>query len=183
MKILLVSFIIASVGFCTPKCDESNLIDAYAFPENMEEFIPYEDQDQFTLVHNLGTKIQFEVLRNSTVESGVCDHCCDYNTYENEELFIITDYPFYEIQFYITAGEDERFHYGISIGRDFFSLNEEMQMSDSIKINGQYFHDVFKLESNSYIEEYEREIDSLYFNYSTGILKIIQQNGDTYELL
>ena len=182
MKILIISFLIASVGFCTPKCDESNLIDAYAFPDNMEELIPYENQDKFTLIHNSGTEIPFEVFRNSTVETGGCDHCCDYYTYENEELFVVSDYPFYDIQFNINAGEEGIFNYGISIGREYFSLDEDMQMSDSVKINNQYFHEVFKLKSNSYSEEYEREVDSLYFNYSTGILKIIQQNGDTYEI-
>ncbi len=182
MKFLIISFLIASVGFCTPKCDESNLTDAYTFPENMEEFIPYEHQDQFAMLHNSGTEIQFEVHRNSTVETASCDHCCDYYTYENEELFVISDYPFYDIQFYINADDEERFNYGISIGRESFSLDEDMQMPDSVKINDQYFHEVFKLKSNSHSEEYEREIDSMYFNYSTGILKIIEQNGDSYEI-
>lgn len=182
MKILIISFLIASVGFCTPKCDESNLIDAYTFPENMDEFIPYQDQDQFTLMHNSGTEIPFKVFRNSTVETDGCDHCCDYYTYENEELFFISDYPFYDIQFYINAGEGERFNYGISIGRESFSLNEGMQMSDSVKIDGQYYNEVFKIKSNSYSEEYEVEVDSLYFNYSVGILKIVEANGDSYEI-
>lgn len=182
MKILIISFLIASVGFCSPKCDESNLIDAYTFPENMEEFIPYENQDKFMLVHNSGTEIQFEAFRNSTVETDGCDHCCDYYTYESEELFITSVYPFYDIEVKIYAGEDNSFDYGILIGREYFRLDENLQMIDSVKINNQYFHEVLKLKSSSFSEEYEREVDSLYFNYSTGILKIVQQDGDTYEI-
>lgn len=170
------------MGFCNPKCDESTLTDAFTFPENMSDFIPYDNEDKFTLVHNSGTEIQFEVYRNSTVETDGCDHCCDYYTYEREQMFIVADYPFYDIESNIYAREENTFNYGIAIGREYFSLNEDMEMVDSVKINNQYFYDVLKLKSNSYSEEYESEIDSLYYNYSSGILKIIQENGDTYEI-
>jgi hypothetical protein len=182
MKFISLAIIIASVGFCTPKCDETAPSDVYTFPDNMEELIPYENQEKFTLVHNSGTEILFEVQRNSTVETISCDHCCDYFTYESEDLRVFSDYPFYDIQFNINAEEEENYSYGITIGREYFSLNERIQTVDSVRIKDQYFHDVFKMKSDSYREEYEIEIDSLYFNYSIGILKIVQVHGDTYEI-
>lgn len=182
MKLLSTAVLIASVGFCTPKCDESNLVNALVFPENMEDYIPYKDHDKFTLVHNSGTEIQFEVYRNSTVETDHCDHCCDYYTYENEQLFFTSDYPFYDIQSSITAITENEFEYRISIGEEYFALNEQAPLADSVKINNRYFYDVLKLKSYNYTDDSKREIDSLYFNYPSGILKIIEQNGDVYEI-
>jgi hypothetical protein len=183
MKVLVISFLIASVGFCTPKCDEDGPSEFFTLPEDIEEIIPYSNEGEFILEHNLGTEITFEVLRDSTVDFNYCDHCCD-TSYENKRIYISSDYPIFDIEINLIPYEESSYDYSITIGRDYFSLSdhENLQKFDSVHINGLYFQNVYKLQSSSYGDN-PPEIDSLYYNFEAGIIKIIQQNGDTYEKL
>src|SRR5690554_4637614 len=144
MKYLIISFLIASVGFCTPKCDETGLTQVFVLPDNVSEMIPYEDGDQILLKHNRGAEIAFDVARESHKNERYCDHCCSNSTYESESLVISSDYPIFDFKIELTATEDSSYYYSIYMGRNcsFVIEQEGMQTFDSVKVNNKYYNEV-----------------------------------------
>ena len=59
------------------------------------------------------------------------------------------------------------------------------EMLDSLKVNGRYYHDVFKLKSelvDYYEEEGSIHADTYYYNYENGLLGVVMSNGEKYWL-
>ncbi len=67
------------------------------------------------------------------------------------------------------------------IGED----HSNYEMLDSLKVNGRYYHDVFKLKSelvDYYEEEGSIHADTYYYNYEKGLLGVVMSNGEKYWL-
>lgn len=67
------------------------------------------------------------------------------------------------------------------IGED----HSNYEMLDSLKVNGRYYHDVFKLKSelvDYYEEEGSIHADTYYYNYENGLLGVVMSNGEKYWL-
>ena len=163
--------------------------------------------DVFRMKHESDrTVIDFTVSRHRQKETGF-DYMyekykpapnCIYE-YESDITKCTPNYPIFnvEIEFsnrYMAFEEEGGQNYAKSatifavgsarlplIGED----TSNYEMLDSLKVNGRYYHDVFKLKSelvDYYEEEGSIHADTYYYNYENGLLGVVMSNGEKYWL-
>ena len=186
---------------------KTTYVDLGRIPGQYLATVPYRNGDVFRMQHESDrTVIDFTVSRHRQKETGF-DYMyekykpapnCVYE-YESDITKCTPNYPIFnvEIEFsnrYMAFEEEGGQNYAKSatifavgsarlpfIGED----HSNYEMLDSLKVNGRYYHDVFKLKSelvDYYEEEGSIHADTYYYNYENGLLGVVMSNGEKYWL-
>lgn len=187
MKNLL--FILLS-AFPTCHHCEPQTFDAGPLPEKASTMIPYEDGSTVKLKHSNGKTITFSVSRDKSFkEETHCDDCCTTFKFEEDKTILIPDYPLAKIEFSILNYDSGHYYCEVMIDRGYFIVPDpddpysNPMRAESINIGGKDYSSVFLLSNqNNYMADNPVTYDSLYYNYSDGILKIVMTNAEYYEI-
>jgi hypothetical protein len=184
--IILLMLLLASCNPCDPET-----FDMGKLPDEALLFVPYQDGEEVKLIHSAGHTINFRVAREIQQKTEyLCDRCCDIIKYEEDVTVLSPDYPVFQISIAISNFDSALYSCGLRMtGASFVIPTQEFQYNyfnqvDSIVIGGEIYEDVFMLnyEPWYYSQENPVQVDSLYYNYSHGILKIIMSNNEFYEI-
>ena len=156
--------------------------------------IPYKNGNSIIMEHSQGKSMEFVVNRKSSKEQTSCEHCCKYNyIYEVDETDLITNYPIFSISFSISGLDTTNYYIGSYIGNSNVTIPtsynktnnyNDAKLEDSILIKDKKYYNVFKIKSS--VNDFYKDIlfvDSVYYNYKFGLIKIIMSNEETYTLL
>ena len=182
-------------------------VDLGRIPEQYLATVPYRNGDVFRMQHESDrVVIDFTVSRHRQKEMGY-DYLYEklkpapnyIYEYEADITKCTPNYPIFEVEISFSndymAYEEEGmqawnkcanlFAVGNAriplFGEDYSSY----EMVDSLKVNGRYYHDVFKLKSelvDYYEEEGSIHADTYYYNYENGLLEVVMSNGEKYWL-
>lgn len=192
MKKIILILLPLILSSCWPCKIEPILIENGNLPDSILSYIPYQQDSVYKLQHSNGLILNFGATRSTYDEWTSCDHCCDYEYhYEINQTNLTTDYPLFDIQFWIDNQDTSYYSCHLSVGNSSFFLpilDSDYKNSnnfDSINLNSMVYYDVLKLESNygNYYDKDSIYIDSLYYNTTYGILKLLISNGESYEII
>jgi hypothetical protein len=190
MKHLIIALFVIFSG-CRP-C-EPETYDMGKLSDEALAHIPYQSGDQVTLQHSAGHKINFQVTRTTTQkEEHLCGHCCDIYLFEENQTILTPDYPIFPITVTISNMDSVVHAFGVWMNGASFSIPttdfqfEYYHQADSLIIGKSTYYDVFLLKDELDYYQYSQEnpirVDSLYYNYSQGILKITMSNDEYYQI-
>lgn len=188
MKHILLLLLTA---FPTCRHCEPQIYDAGPLPSEAFLCVPYEDGKTTSLTHSNGKTINFAISREVTAVEWVdCMECCITFKHEEELTSLKPDYPLFEIR--ISIVNHDTAHYDCSVwidGANFYIptndyTREYTTRVDSMLIGGKYYYDLFLLpDANDYMQKNPVRIDSLYYNFSDGIVKITMTNDEYYQII
>ena len=187
-----------------PHSSKTTYKDLGKIPEQYLATVPYQDGDVFRLQHESDRVIiDFTVSRHRQKETGFDWFDEKYKPapnyiyeYETDITKCTPNYSIFNVEINFSnqylAFEEEGLNYTKSatllavgsaripfIGED----HSNYEILDSLKVNGHYYHNVFKLKSEL-IDYYEEEgaiyAETYYYNYEKGLLGIIMSNGEKY---
>ena len=187
-----------------PHSSKTTYKDLGKIPEQYLATVPYQDGDVFRLQHESDRVIiDFTVSRHRQKETGFDWFDEKYKPapnyiyeYETDITKCTPNYSIFNVEINFSnqylAFEEEGLNYAKSatlfavgsaripfIGEDLSNY----EILDSLKVNGHYYHNVFKLKSEL-IDYYEEEgaiyAETYYYNYEKGLLGIIMSNGEKY---
>ena len=207
-KKLGTSVILVAMTVLFTSCPRSKptYIDLGRIPEQYLATVPYRNGDVFRMQHESDrTVIDFTVSRHRQKETGYDWFIEKYKPapnyvyeYEADITKCTPNYPIFNVEIEFSnrymAFEEEGQNYAKSatifavgsarlpfIGED----HSNYEMLDSLKVNGRYYHDVFKLKSelvDYYEEEGSIHADTYYYNYEKGLLGVVMSNDEKYWL-
>jgi len=191
--ILVFFAILAIFSSSCKQCDPPTLIQLVPISEENLAMLPYKKCDTLTLVHSGGKIIKFAIEQTSSKEQTYCeDYCCDTNyEYEVIRTFLQPDYPIFDIEFYMTGFESNQVQLSVSMGNSSMIIptiditREYYQAKDSVFIGNTWYRSVYCLKTytDSYVQNgFEIYPDSLFYNYTEGILQIKMTNNETFTL-
>lgn len=190
MKIWIYVITILLFSACRP-CDTIT-IDNGAIPDSVLRYVPYINGDTYSFRHSNGLIINFNTTRTTQKDVTYCRGCCKYeHIFEVNYTTLVPDYPIFNFQFQINNQDTLNLHCYASIGKYSFCIptnrefdSGQFEKIDSVKIDSIYYYQVFKLKS-IYNDDYGRDsiyVDSMYYNYEKGIIKILLSNGENYTI-
>jgi len=176
---------------CSCGCDEPTIIDMGLIPDSILSQVPYQDGQIYPFTHSGGKVISFTAQRTSRDEYLYCDRCCDDYSYRYQvnETVLTPDYPVFPFRIQLNSLDSACYAHMISIGNCSFHLlarNPDayhFDYADSLQFNGKWYPGVYSLKNtDSYwmIQDSIRP-DSLYYNFRSGIIKIVMTNGEYYQ--
>lgn len=176
---------------CSCGCDEPTIIDMGLIPDSILSEVPYEDGLIYPFTHSGGKVISFTAQRTSRDEYLYCDRCCDDYSYRYQvnETVLTPDYPVFQLRIQLNSMDSSYYGHSIWIGRHGFYVsvrnmeNFPVDYADSLQFNGKWYPGVYSLKNtDSYwmIQDSIRP-DSLYYNFRSGIIKIVMTNGEYYQ--
>lgn len=175
-KTLFFITVITFIVGCCPKAP----VFKYIISNDILAFVPYKEKDTVMFIYNNTKQINYVVNVNRSFDSENCHGCCKViNEFEVINFNLSTDYPISDIRLTISAVGK-----GLNISGFNSSFGIDPQYSkkmDSVIINNKSYYDVFVCYNSFLINEYEY-IDSLFYNYSKGILKIFMSNNKNFEI-
>lgn len=184
--IILLLVFLAGCDPCEPET-----FDMGKLPEQALLFVPYQNGEEVRLRHSAGHTISFQVTRETTQKTEyLCGRCCDIIMYEENVTVLSPDYPVFSLSIAISNFDSAYYSCGLWMtGASFAIPTKEFQYAyfnlvDSLVIGDDIYHDVFLLdyEPGYYSKENPVRVDSLYYNYRHGILKIIMSNNEFYQI-
>ena len=183
--LLILAIILNS---CWPCKVDPIIVENGSLTDSILNRVPYQQGEVCKLQHINGVIINFETLRETYDEFTSCDHCCDFEYhYQVNKTALIADYPLFDIEFLLDNQDTIYYWCSLSIGKSGFTIPISeyagINRYDSIKLGANVYYDVLKLKSN-YDSNYDVDsiyVDSLYYNYTHGILKILMSNKESYE--
>ncbi len=170
---------------CDPECN-MDVIPSKPIPENILSLVPYEHEKSYQFKHSEGQVIDFKSFRETHIES-VGSRCTDEIEYSVNTTDLIPNYPIAKLSVAIVNLYSPP-HLEILFGNYYFTLptseNEYDAYTkvDSLVLNSNTYHDVFKLKSKHLTNQDAIYADSLYFNFENGIIKLMMSNGEYYEI-
>lgn len=174
---------------CWP-CD-TVVVENGKLPDAALKYVPYIDGETYKFKHSNGLVINYKTNRETYDERTGCSECCEYAYhFEINSTILTPDYPIFNFQFQIDNQDTSNIQCNAAIGKNGFYIptGNELDIAyfekvDSIKIDTVYYYQVFKLKSNGnyYIQD-SISVDSLYYNYEKGIIKIIMSNNESFTL-
>lgn len=192
MKTLLF-ILFAMMPGCWP-C-EPQTFDMGKIPGDVMDRLPYADGETMNLVHSAGHMIQFSIEQTIEDKEEIsCNECCNTYLYEEVKTVFHPDHPVFDCQIRLNSMDTIIYMMNISIGRAFYqvpvadSMWTSVDIEDSMQIGNRFYHDVFRLKNlhdfgEANTSEATIQIDSLYFNFKEGILKITMTNDEYYQLV
>ena len=173
---------------------EPEIFDMGMIPGSVLDAIPYQEGDTLKLKHSHGKVINFHVRRSlEKLEENYCFDCCDTYLFEEDRTVLTPDHPIFDCKITINNLDTVIYFARISVGRSYYEVpmnNDTLDfypVTDSVKIGNQFYYRVYGLADQfSYIVQNDLEemvrIDSLYFNFTDGILKITMTNEEYYQV-
>jgi len=173
---------------CPPPCDYM-LIDYGALSLEAIACSPYQDGQSYSFLHSGGQKISFLANRTREIRTEYYDECTELRA-ESDLSVLSPDYPIFSCNVGISKTDSTRYHCLIWVGESSFWLPFTIEIDighiyfDSLQIGQSWYREVYKIGNNWREELPEQQIlaDSIYYNTSKGILKILMSNGEFYEI-
>ena len=196
-----------------PHNNKSTYVDLGCIPEQYLVTVPYQNGDVFRMQHESDRLIiDFTVSRHRQKETGY-DYvplekykpAPNYiYEYESDITQCTPNYPIFDVEinfsnaymaFEEEQGYDPAYDQPVAKTAQIFATggaqiplfgedHSGYEMLDSLKINGRYFRDVFKLKTEYYYNEGEEMIhaETIFYNYENGLLGILMSDGEKYWL-
>ncbi len=173
-----------------PRCPDPVEIDNGPLPDTALIYVPYHNGEIIRFRHSRNMAVNFSVLRGTYPQDySACGECCNLHLrYESNLTTLTPDYPLFKIHLEISNLDTASIWFAAMVGGTAFRLpttpeeGEEIRV-DSALVDSLWYHNVFLLKGQ-WGEPGEEGIfvDSIWYNYTNGILKIIMSNGEYYEL-
>jgi hypothetical protein len=177
---------------CHRKCDKITIKENGPLSEEALLLVPYQSGEDIKFIHSEGKVINFKVSRSTTQETFICDHdCCLNVNYEDNQTKLQPDYPIFSIWLNLSNFYPDMVEFYINIGGGYFELPPSPALAesfsglvDSVVVRDQVYRNVLQMKSFRYTSANVGEIyvDSMYYNYEAGIIKIIMSNNESYEI-
>lgn len=185
---------------------KTTYVDLGRIPAQYLATVPYRNGDVFRMKHESDrTFIDFTVSRHRQKETGYDWFNEKYKPapnyiyeYEADITKCTPNYPIFNVEIsfsnrYMAFEEEGMQNYAknatlFAVGSAMFPFFGEdpsnYEMLDSLKVNGRYYHDVFKLkaDANYYEDKDAIHAETYYYNYENGLLGVIMSNGEKYWL-
>lgn len=174
---------------CRP-CDPQTF-DMGALSADALAMVPYSNDEKTVFKHSNGKLIYFTVERNTYQRTEhMCAECCDILKFEEDITRLMPDQKVIQPELYISNADSTYIVCYIRVNQSSFQLPvhnfelEMVEMLDTMKLGTKEYYNVFCLEYQSgfYSPDTPIYIDSLYYNFDFGILKITLSNDEFYQL-
>lgn len=173
---------------CPPNC-EYRLIDYGLLSEEALAWSPYVDGQSYSFIHSGGKKITFFCDRSREIRTAHWDDCTEVN-YEVDLGTLTPDYPIFNCSVLIQKTDTTAYSCLISAGGSSFWLPSTIETDfgnsyfDSLQFGQLWYREVYKIGNSRWDGNPPGQIlaDSIYYNTSHGILKILMSNGEYYEI-
>jgi len=185
-------FILAVMGTvltgCPPPC-EYMLIEYGSLSEEAISCSPYNDGQSYSFIHSGGHKVSFLANRTREMRTEYYGECTEVRS-ESDLSTLTPDYPIFSFNVGIHKNDTTQYSCLIWVGSSSFWFPPTSLMDhghtyyDSIQMDQNLYREVYKMGNNWKDEIPEGQIlaDSIYYNTSYGILKILMSNGEFYEI-
>jgi hypothetical protein len=192
MKTILY-IVLAMMSGCRP-C-EPQMFDMGEIPQEVLDRLPYKNCENMELVHSAGRVIQFSITHTvENKEDIICFDCCNTYLYEEARTIFHADHPVFDCSMRLNNMDTIMYFLNISIGRSFYEVPVSdstwtyYDRVDSMRIGGRFYHKVYRLADQYHFgtddaQEGVIAVDSLFFNFAEGILKITMTNDEYYQLV
>lgn len=184
--ILLIPFLIS----CKPEPMDCITKDEGPVNDSLLVFIPYQDNNTYQFRHSAGEVINFQCSRETKTYVSPCEEGMNIETiYQKNNTLLSPDYPLFDIKFSISSYTGSNGDIKAGVGNSGFDIPITPQVTwyygflDSLELNGTTYYDVFRLRSRGQTGDSQLYADSIYYNYSKGIIKIIMTNDEYYEIV
>ncbi len=190
MKRALI-FLLLTLALASCRCDDPILIDNGPIPDSILARVPYQDGQVYQFRHSAGKVISFAAHRASHEEYIDCERCCKYlYKYQGNTTVLVPDYPVFDLTFRISNPDSLRYDFYVWMGNSAFyppvipGDSVSAVRYDSLLIHDRWHRDVFRIpNANDYW--FNRDsiyADTLYYNFESGILKIVMSNGEYFQI-
>jgi hypothetical protein len=188
-QLILICLGLLTLTACPPPCDSYENIAREPVPDSIIAFLPYQNGDIVHFLHSGGHIIDYSVNRWS--EKTKIEDDCYTADYHYVTTKLIPNYSVFEINMNIDNNSNEVYPLQIYIGGYdcYIPTNSnywiDYNIVDSLEVNNFTYYNVFKLKMNyNYFSNTSQpiSIDSLYFNFTYGILKLKMTNNEFYAL-
>lgn len=159
-------------------------------PESALGLVPYLDDSTYSFRHSDGRIVNFQCSRETHEAWAYCADCCYEERYEANTTRLVPDTSMFSIEIEISNVSSADLICEVFMDKYTFYVptNETaasyFEILDSLKIDSVVYYDVFKLgppqQPMSNIDPVE--MDSLFYNYANGILKILMSDGSYYKI-
>lgn len=174
-----------------PRCPEAIELNHGSLPDEAMQYIPYRTGETYHFKHSHDMVVDFYVRQGTYTQTTSCSECCDYViTYEVNATELTPNYPLFNIRIEISNIDTSFFWCKAQVGGCGFTIptngpdTASVEKADSVMVDSIWYYNVYQLESNWGCSQGEEVIyaDSIWYNYTDGILKIIMSNKEYYEL-
>jgi hypothetical protein len=186
---VIIILILSVVAGCKP-CRNMEIIDIGDLTAAQLALVPYTDGQVVQLKHSGGLIVDYTVSRSTKTETREYSGNCETLKYQVDKTTLVPVYPAFPITIYIANTDYNYTAFEASIGKYFYFLpkgptdfDKYGEMRD-ISLNDTTYLDVFLMKTPGYSIASNEIIyvDSLLFNYTSGVIKIIMSNGENYAL-
>jgi hypothetical protein len=171
------------------RCPDPILVDLGSIPDSILARVPYQSGMTYSFKHSGGQVIDFTASRDSKYEQTWCEEwCCDYvYKYQVNTTTLHPDYPVFDLNLQVSNQNIEYPSIFAWFGHSSFYLPlnpdqfHEAGFSDSLLMGGRWFYRVFSTKMmEGGFPMGSIYADSLYYNLTEGIIRIIMSNGEFY---
>jgi hypothetical protein len=174
-------------------CDDPQDVYLPPIPDSILNLIPYAKNQSITLVHSGGLEIQYQINRFTEVQESWCEFCCDYvYHYEVNTTQLVPDYNLPMLSFQLYSPDSVFFLLSLNTGNSSFeipfsylpeNINYQATLLDTFRLDSISYFNVFAIKGVSYqFNNDQIFFDSLYYNYSHGIIKLLTNYEESYIL-
>ncbi len=171
-----------------PLCINKVITENGPLVEEYKLSIPYQDGKIYKLKYSDSLVINFtaqRILEDLMVNN--CAECCGETQFQIDKTILTADYPLFDIQFELNNRDTTNIECYTKIGNTYFYIPvTEAQITrtdkiDSLIIDSISYKNVYVLYSN-YSTNSNKPLDSLFYNYDFGIVKLILSNDEIYTI-
>ncbi len=188
LRLLLIIPLMFLLTAC-PRCPETILLDNGPLPDEAMQYISYRNGQSVTFRHSRNMEVIFSVLQGKYPQTTSCAECCKYNIrYETNRTELNPNYPLFNIAIEISNIDTSFFYCTANVGSSFFIIptngpdQPAAEKLDSVMVDSVWYYNVYKLgNSSGYQGEEFIYADTILYNYTDGIIKIIMSNEEYYE--
>jgi len=190
-KILILSAMMLGLTACPEPC-EREVLDLGKLSDEALAWSPYVNESSYSLKHSEGQEVSFECIRAKEVRTEYMDYGdkCLEVFYEVDITNLAASYPLFSLYVFLQKTDTASYDCGIGVGDSDFWLptapDDDFGQTrfDSLQIGDYWYKEVYKMGFKD-IHQYGSDdiyADSLYYNKSHGVLKILMSNEEDYEI-
>jgi len=190
--LLLLAFPLYFMLTGCPRCPETIVLDHGPLPNEAMKYIPYHTGETYRFKHSRDMVVNFTVMRRGNyTETTSCAECCDYVVrYEVNATEMAPDYPLFDMRFEISNMDTSFFYCTARVGGCGFKIptngpdTADVEKMDSVMVDSVWYYNVYKLENSWGCFPGEETVyaDSIWYNYTDGVIKILLSNDEYYTL-
>ena len=189
MKPFVGLLLIVALASC--RCEDPEVIDLGPVPDTIMMSVPYRDGGVYSFRHSAGQVIHFNASRESREERTWCEwRCCEYvYKYQVITTSLRPDFPVFDLGMVLSSHNNDYPVLHLWVGRSAYYLPMYsadlggVLYSDSLLVGDRWYREVYKLPRESMgFSEGPVYPDTLVYNFSEGILRIMMSNDEYYEI-